>query len=403
MEKLNLTEAQGQLCALIGHNLFSAPLDIKEDAPWDEVIKESILQSVPLLAFKNYRELPLSEQNVSKVKSFIKKCSIANVNCFKGHEYLHKIMTDNAIPYCIIKGAASSYRYPDPLLRSMGDVDFYVPPQYTEKARAIFTDEGFVCDEHPHSFHVGMERGSLRIEMHFAPIASPGGKIGEIFNEYWSDICDTAVLTRDVFSEYYLPSDFHHGFILLTHLKSHIIPVGIGLRHVCDWAVFVNSFSDEEFRNLFEERLKRVGLWRFAKAVSLVAVLLFGMPHKAWMGEDYEIASALADDITSGGNFGRREKNRSFEGVFIADYKETGRSKNGIARAFATANGIVRKRWRAARWCPLLYPIGWVYFTLRFIFNRMTGKNDANVIKSYKKSGKRIKVYEDLKFFKSEE
>jgi hypothetical protein len=53
-------------------------------------------------------------------------------------------MTENGIPYCILKDAASACRYPDPLLRTMGDVDFYVPEQYTEKARDIFLREGFV-------------------------------------------------------------------------------------------------------------------------------------------------------------------------------------------------------------------------------------------------------------------
>jgi hypothetical protein len=102
-----------------------------------------------------------------------------------------------------------------------------------------------------------MMKDAMRLEMHFAPIAKPSGYIGAIFEEYWSDICDKATLTKDVFSQYFLPSAFHHGFILLTHLRQHMIPVGVGLRHVCDWAVFVDSFSNEEFIAIFEERLKR--------------------------------------------------------------------------------------------------------------------------------------------------
>ena len=403
MENLNLTEAQKQLCALVGHNLFSSPLKIYENLDWNEVIRESIAQSLPLLAFKNYRELPLDEKTASKLQVFLKRCTAANIASFKGHEYLHKIMTENGIPYTVIKGAASSFRYPDPLLRNMGDVDFYLPPQYVEKARDLFLREGFVFDVGEHPFHMGMIRDSLRLEMHFAPIHAPKGEIGEIFKEYWSDICEKAVLTKDVFSEYFLPSDFHHGFIVLTHLRMHMIPVGIGMRHVCDWAVFVNSFSDEEFRSLFEKRLKRVGLWKFAKAVALVAELLFGMPHKAWMGEDYEIARELAEDISTGGNFGRREKNRSFQSVFIVDYKKTGKKRNGLSRAFLAANEVVRHHWSAAKKCPLLYPIGWVYFSLRFLFKRITGKHDVNIIHSYKKSGKRIEVYETLDLLVPEE
>ena len=403
MENLNITEAQRTLFSLVGHNLFSSPLKISRDVDWDEVIRESILHSLPLIAFENYRDLPMDTATVSELKSYLKRCTMSNISCFKGHEYLHKIMTESGIPYCIIKGAASSHRYPDPLLRSMGDVDFYVPKEHIDRACEVFRAEGFELDTHDHAFHIGMSREGLRLEMHFAPIASPDGEIGEIFTEYWSDICEKATLTRDVFSEYMLPSDFHHGFILLTHLRSHMIQTGVGLRHVCDWATFVSGLSDECFAEIFEARLKRIGLWRFAQIISLVSVILFGMPHRAWMGNDYATATALAEDIISAGNFGRREENRGFERVFILDYKMTGKKRSGITRAFSAANAIVRRHWSSAERFPILYPIGWVYFALRFAFNRMTGRHNVNILKSYKNGGKRVTLYDKLRIFEPEQ
>ena len=403
MEKLNITEAQRALFNLIGHNLFGSPLEIAECVDWNEVVKESIAQSLPLLAFKDYRALPIDEKTAERLPGFLRKCTATNISCFKGHGYLHRLMSENGIPYTVIKGAASSYRYPDPLLRTMGDVDFYVKPEYVDRAREVFVREGFVFDTNDHPFHLGMMKEALRLEMHYAPISSPDGEIGEIFKEYWSDICEKAVLTKDSFAEYYLPSDFHHGFILLTHLRSHMVQAGVGMRHVTDWAVFADSFSNEEFVEIFEKKLKRVGLWRFAKAVSLVSVVLFGMPHKEWMGEEYEIARALAEDIAVGGNFGRRDKSRGLETIFIVDYKKTGRSSSGIRRAFRAANEIVSRHWPSAKKIPILYPVGWVYFALRFLFKKLTGRIDAKAIDSYQKSGKRLKIYDSLKLFKPEE
>ena len=266
----------------------------------------------------------------------------------------------------------------------------------------VFLAEGFEFDTHEHSYHMGMVKGALRLEMHFAPISAPDGEIGEIFTEYWSDICEKAILTKDVFSEYVFPSDFHHGFILLTHLRSHMILRGVGLRHVCDWAVFVNALSDERFTELFEARLKRVGLWRFAQIVSLVSVILLGMPHRAWMGDDYATATALAEDVSSGGNFGLREESRTLDSVFVPAYTAGGVKKRGIRRAFATANAIVLRHWSAAKKCPLLYPVGWVYFTLRYVVRRIAGRNKVRVFKSYKRSVKRVELYDSLRIFEPE-
>ena len=402
MQNLSITSAQRALFSLVGHNLFGTPLEIPEDVDWKEVIKESIAQSLPLIAFKNYRELPIDEGTADKLHGLLRRCTASNISCFKGHGYLHELMTKNGIPYTVIKGAASAFRYPDPLLRNMGDVDFYVKPEYVERAREIFLSEGFEFDKSEHPFHLGMGKESMRLEMHFAPISAPKGEIGDAFAEYWSDICERAELTRDVLAEYYLPSDFHHGFILLTHLRSHMVQQGVGMRHVTDFAVFANSFSDEEFTEIFKERLKRVGLWKFAKAVALVAVILFGMPHKAWMGEDYEVARALAEDISVGGNFGRREKSRGLETVFILDYKSTGKASCGFVRAFRAANSIVDRHWGWVKKFPLVYPIGWAYFAIRFLFKRLTGRIDGNVLKSYKQSGDRLRLYESLELFKPE-
>ena len=403
MKNVNATKAQRTLFSLVGHELFGAPLEIDEDVDWVEVVNESIAQSLPLLALKNYRELPMDKEVASKLQIYLEKCIASNVKCFKGHGYLHRLMTENGIPYCIIKGAASAFWYPDPLIRNMGDVDFYVPPTCVEKAKEIFAQEGFTFDTKSHPFHLGMVKGRLRLEMHFAPIASPGGEIGEIFTEYWSDICEKGALTKDVFSEYILPSDFHHGFILLTHLKSHMVQTGVGLRHVCDWAVFANSMSDERFREVFEARLKRVGLWRFAQIASLVSVILFGMPKKAWMGDDYATATALAEDIAAGGNFGRRDKERGLDNVFVREYKATGKKRRGLSRAFFTANSVVDRHWSAQKKCPLLYPVGWVYFALRFAFRKLTGKQKGDVVKSYVRSGQRVELYDSLRLFKPEE
>lgn len=171
---------------------------------------------------------------------------------------------------------------------------------------------------------------------------------------------------------------------------------------VLHWAVFVNSLSDERFTELFGAKLKRVGLWRFAQIVSLVSVILLGMPHRSWMGDDYATATALAEDVSSGGNFGLREENRTLDSVFVPAYTAGGVKKRGIRRAFATANAIVLRHWSAAKKCPLLYPVGWVYFTLRFMFKRITGKQKISAIKSYKQSGERADLYASLGIFETE-
>ena len=82
MQNLSITSAQRALFSLVGHNLFGTPLEIPGDVDWKEVIKESIAQSLPLIAFKNYRELPIDEGTADKLHGLLRRCTASNINSF---------------------------------------------------------------------------------------------------------------------------------------------------------------------------------------------------------------------------------------------------------------------------------------------------------------------------------
>ena len=405
MNNKHITDAQSAVLNLIGHSLFSMPIDLKKDVDWRAVAKESRTQSVVLLAFRDYCALPIDDELKNSLKSYFKKCAAANINCYSGHKRLHTIMTENSIPYCIFKGPVSAWYYPDPLLRNMGDVDFYVSPENYDAAKAALLRDGFEISGEENLFHhVTFKKGASYFELHPCPVAVPNENMRPLFLEYWSDIFKTSYVVKDVFGEYVFPSAFLHGFILITHFQKHLFLSGIGLRHLCDFAVFVNSFSNEEFREIFEERFKRAGLWRFAKALSLIAVKYLGMERREWMGDDYAIADVLLVDILRGGNFGlAADADRGNEGMFVSHSKDGGAGKSRLLSMFRYMNKHVKNRWKIVEKCPLLYPVGWVYFTVRFLFRRIIGKVKVNLFKSYKESAKRIELYNSLKIFEPED
>ena len=64
---------------------------------------------------------------------------------------------------------------------------------------------------------------------------------------------------------FYVPSTFHHGIVLLLHTISHISSTGVGLRHLCDWLVFVESLTEDKFIEMFSGPLQDMGILTFAK------------------------------------------------------------------------------------------------------------------------------------------
>lgn len=95
---------------------------------------------------------------------------------------------------------------------------------------------------------------------------------------------------------------------MLLHVASHMMSEGIGMRHLCDWAVFADTLGNEKFVTLFEEKLKRFGLWKFAQILTLVSERYLGLVHKEWAQNPdvtEEQLEALMEDILNGGNFGK--------------------------------------------------------------------------------------------------
>ena len=399
----NISSEQKTLLSLLGHGLFSAPLTIEPDVDWVGVAREARAQAVFSVAFNNYKSLPLSDELSARVKATLMKYALSASACFKNHSYLHGLMEKNGIPYCVVKGAASASYYPDPILRAMGDVDFYVHPDEIDRAVKIFEGEGFERADMNHPSHIVLRNGAKHFEMHFKPVGYHDGWIGEMLLEYWKDILETSRMYQGELAEFRGPSVFHHGFIMLTHLQKHLVSEGVGLRHFCDWALFASSLSNEEFVETFESPLKRIGLFRLAQVLSLGAVKYLGMEYRAWMGDDYDTAEELLADIIYGGNFGRKDKQRVYEGLFIVE-RGTGDVKKGrIRMIFGSLNYIVDNHWRAAKKFPLLYPIGWVFFSMRYLIRVALGKRQMNLVDTYKKSGERKEKYSKLKAFEPEE
>lgn len=397
------SETQNTLLSLLAQNLFSVPFTPAPDTDWEKVIRESKMQSVPSLAFKDYKSLALDEELTKDLESCLKQRTVSNLLCFKQHAYLHSLLRRNHIPYCMIKGTVSASYYPEPLLRGMGDVDFYVHPDDIERATEVILQDGFARTDINHAYHITLAKDRMRCEMHFEPVSVPYGEVGAVYREYWQDIIESAQLFSDGITAYMAPTAFHHGLITLAHFQGHLVSEGIGLRHFCDFAVFANTFSDEEFTAVFREKLKRVGLWRLATLLGLAASEYMGMPYRSWMGDDRGTAAELMADILAGGNFGRKDGQRAYEGLLISDRGKNGVHTNRFVQIIISLNNLTRNYWKIVDKLPILYPVGWVYFSVRYLVRLLLGKRKLNVSDALKQSERRRAFYAKLRLFEPEE
>ncbi len=401
-----LNKTEQVLLDLLANNLFDAGKSIDAvPVDWRLVWYESYMQGVSLNAFADFPAELTESADFSVIRKKLQERMSDNLLVNKSHFKIHKILTEAKIPYVILKGLASGLYYPDFLLRSMGDVDFLVDESDLEKTCQALEQNGFVASEKSHGDHLVFTDNICRYELHTEPAGMPKGEVGELVKAYLADILEKAELQKTLLGEISVPSKFHHGLIILLHTCHHLTGSGVGLRHLCDWAVFVNSVSDDEFCNLFEEKFKEIGLWEFACVLTRVCEKYLSCPVKKWVGEiDEALVDALEKDVFEGGNLGQKSDDRSHEAMLMPKYgDEEHKGKSNSKRFIAYVNQSVKNNWKSAEKNKLLLPVGWVYFGGRYVFRSLKGERPKINVNSFVNEAKqRTEVFDSLKLFEKE-
>ena len=392
---------QKAICCLLSSAMFQKPFCSDKEVDWKAVFDECKAQSVISLAFSALPKDEAPKTIYAHWKALVNENLAVNSKISYAHTMLNELMNQAKIPYVILKGCASAEYYDDPLLRTMGDVDFYVPSEYFEKADKLLLKNGFKSNEIDHEYEKAYTKDDVIYELHNTINGVPGGKVGIKIRHYFDDVFEKAELKHFDLAEYYSPSPFHHGLVMLLHVARHMITGGIGLRHFCDWAVFVDKIG-KNFIPLFEDKLKQIGLWRFAQIMTQFCTVYLGLKSQAWAGTiEKKLLYDLKNDVFAGGNFGHKDLSRADEAKFITSRKKGGvNNDSNVKQAILSANEIVRRHWKFAEKVPVVYPAGWAFFGGRYAIRSVVGKRDRVKVSALVKGAeKRKEIYKELKLF----
>ncbi len=395
-----MTQTDTALLKLLSAAIYRAENDISVDenliAP---IFKEAKKQTVFPLVFSVVGK----DQGASAYLPQYYAAIANNVKVVEEHKALHKLLVANGIRYLFIKGCASARFYPDPLLRTMGDVDLLVQECDIPQTVDLLLQNGYLQDDAEDdgeghiSFH--NQKTGVHIELHRQILGIPENSAGEKLKSLFADIFEKAVLEN---GEYLRPSDLHHGLILLLHTAQHLTREGVGLRHLCDWAVFVNSFSDNGFENLFKADLTAVGLWHFANVLTAFAVEYLGCPPKEWCtGVDKTVLEGLLYDVFSGGNFGKKDFNRYQHIKYISDRKEDDNTqKSPFKRLWGNLIAKTRTEIGFVKKMPWLLPIGVICVVFKYLWLIITGKRKMDSKSLIADALDRKELYDKFELFK---
>ena len=292
--------------------------DSLKEADWKELYRIAQKQALLGVLFHGVRRLPKELAPEQKLlmqwMAMAEQIRKQNIRLFQDSVKVCQNFENEGFANCILKGQGNALLYPDPYMRTPGDIDIYL----SGGRKKIMKYVDRVCPNQVIRYHhVDFPVMKTAIEVHFTPsyMFCPihNRRMQKWFKEVMGEQCNHRVLLPDGYGEIHVPTASFNVIYILSHLYRHIFTEGIGLRQLLDYYFVLISddllvISDDLLliRDRVQKELKHLGLWKFAQAVMFVVKVVFGLSEDRLIAPmDEKEGRFLLDEIMRGGNFGQ--------------------------------------------------------------------------------------------------
>ena len=232
-----------------------------------------------------------------------------NIRLFLDSVKVCKNFENEGFANCILKGQGNALLYPDPYMRTPGDIDIYL----SGGRRKIMKYVDQVCPNQVMRYHhVDFPVMKTAIEVHFTPsnmfFPIHNRRMQKWFEEVMGEQCNHRGSLPDGYGEITVPTTSFNVIYILSHLYRHVFTEGIGLRQLIDYYFVLVKSEERRVKNLtaLQRELKYLGLWKFAGAVMYVLHEALGLPVAKMIAPiDVNEGRFLLAEIMQGGNFGQ--------------------------------------------------------------------------------------------------
>lgn len=226
---------------------------------------------------------------------------------------------------CILKGQGIAAMYPNPLLRTPGDIDVWVRTlsDGSRKKDDIKKIIGYVKGKNPlgkanyHHIDYGDFNG-VEVEVHYRPTFMNNLIANRRLQQWMQEHEDEQFCNRMSFPNedgcISVPTWEFNVVFQLSHIYRHVIQRGIGLRQFIDYYYLLVHNEECRMHN-WKKTLKYLNLDQFAGAVMWVLSEILGLDERYLIVPvDERRGRFLYEEIMRGGNFGYYTKGRKPKG-----------------------------------------------------------------------------------------
>ena len=292
------------------------PASVK-DADWKVMYDLAKKQALIGVLFHGIKQLPKElapdADLLFKWMGIAQKIRQQNIRLFIDSAKVSKKFKQVGFRNCILKGQGNALLYPDPYMRTPGDIDIWVEggdKRVISFVRSISPHEKACYHHIEFPSYKGVE-----VEVHYRPSFLQCFWHNRRLQKYYGMVKEEQFSQRVMLGEQgeiAIPTVEFNLIFQLTHIYAHLMNEGIGLRQLLDY-YFVLLHADMKDVAELQRNLKHIGIWKFAGAIMYIMQEVFGMPvSRLIVPPNEKYGKFVLNEVLEAGNFGKYDDRNHF-------------------------------------------------------------------------------------------
>lgn len=285
MQQKSLTNTETVLLDLLKGVLSeNVPEDTSTDTDWELLIEIADKHSVLSLLYDVLAPIEcIPKALLQKTAGKSRQIVLQNYRLLFFSSRILQELSNAGIAAILLKGWQTARLYPIPEARKSGDIDILIPDtaQFAQ-AVSILENTGLRKEDKQFTNHhiVFTADHKFHIELH-SMLTEPfeqaemNTRINAVLPEYYNNIVHKEILGYPISCA----AESYDAYYLLVHMLQHFLRAGFGLKLLCDWCVFWKRPLSKEEKSTFLRLVRSTHIENFAKAVTSLCVLYFGLPY----------------------------------------------------------------------------------------------------------------------------
>ncbi len=252
--------------------------------------------------------------------------------------------------FCILKGQGNALMYPNPEMRTSGDIDVWL--KGTKKEVAAFVHQRFpdMNVQYHHMSYPIFE--DIEVEVHYYPSFCYNKLHNYRLQQYFRKSSDKQFSNING-DGYAVPTNAFNLVFQQSHMMRHFFTQGIGLRHAIDYYYLLRQEISDTEKHEAVSVMERCGMYKFFCAVMWIEQEILGLDKNTDITKVNEKAGKMVlREMLKGGNFGHQYE--QYQGNIIVAYaKQMGYrirfvsefTSEPLSRPYALIWDYMKKHW----------------------------------------------------------